>query len=91
MLEQWALENGVRLHFITPGKPNENAYVESFNGESRDKCLNENWFGSPAEGCGVDYNQARPHSALGYRTQEEFAAAQAALPWPPATPELSEL
>lgn len=86
VLDQWAFEQGVRLHFITPGKPVENAYVESFNGKLRDECLNENWFESLAEARGVveawrvDYNQARPHSALGYRTPEEFAAEQTTLP-----------
>lgn len=85
VVDQWAFETGIRLHFITPGKPVENAYVESFNGKLRDECLNENWFESLAEArrvieaWRVDYNQARPHSALGYRTPEEFAAEQAAL------------
>lgn len=84
MLDQWAFSHSVRLHFITPGKPVENAYGESFNGKLRDECLNEHWFGSLSEArvvieAGrVDYNQARPHSALGYRTPEEFAAEQAA-------------
>ena len=40
----WAYENGVLLRFIEPGKPNQNAYVESFNGRLRDECLNEHWF-----------------------------------------------
>lgn len=98
VLDQWAFEQGVRLHFITPGKPVENAYVESFNGKLRDECLNENWFESLAEARGVieawrvDYNQARPHSALGYQTPEEFAAEQAALlALPPATAEPREI
>ena len=92
VLDQWAFAHGIRLHFITPGKPVENAYVESFNGKLRDECLNENWFGSLNEARGVietwrvDYNQARPHSALGYRTPEEFAAEQAALPALPPAP-----
>lgn len=91
-LDQWAFENGVRLHFITPGKPSENAYVESFNGKFRDECLNEHWFATVPEArrvieaWRVDYNQARPHSALGYRTPEEFAAEQAALPALPPAP-----
>ena len=96
-LDQWAFEQGVQLHFITPGKPSENGYVESFNGKLRDECLNENWFGSLNEARGVietwrvDYNRARPHSALGYRTPEEFAAEQAALlALPPATAEPRE-
>lgn len=44
VVDQWAYENGVRLHFITPGRPMENGYIESFNGKFRDECLNENWF-----------------------------------------------
>jgi len=97
VLDQWAFAHGIRLHFITPGKPVENAYVESFNGKLRDECLNENWFGSLNEARGVietwrvDYNQARPHSALGYRTPEEFAVEQAALlALPPAPAALKE-
>ncbi len=43
-LDQWAYENHVRLHFITPGRPMENGYIESFHGKFRDECLNENWF-----------------------------------------------
>jgi hypothetical protein len=61
----------------------ENGYVESFNGRLRDECLNENWFCSLAEARETieawrqDYNQCRPHSALGYRTPEEFAKTTA--------------
>jgi len=79
-LDQWALANGVRLHFIEPGKPVQNALIESFNGKFRDECLNQNWFVSLAEArqiiqaWRVDYNTARPHSSLGYRTPAEFAA-----------------
>ena len=49
MVDKWAYEQGVELHFITPGKPVENAYIESFNGKFRDECLNEHWFLSLAE------------------------------------------
>jgi putative transposase len=79
-VDQWAFSNGVRLHFIEPGKPVQNAFIESFNGKFRDECLNQNWFTSVAEArqvieaWRVDYNTARPHSSLGYRTPEEFAA-----------------
>jgi putative transposase len=82
-VEQWAYENGVDWHFIEPGKPIENAYIESFNARFRDECLNENWFTSlpdarqKIEEWRKDYNQRRPHSALGYRTPEEFAQATA--------------
>lgn len=83
-VEQWAYQNGVEWHFIEPGKPIENAYIESFNARFRDECLNENWFTSLAdakqkiEQWRQDYNHARPHSALGYRTPEEFAQIAAA-------------
>jgi hypothetical protein len=69
----------VEWHFIAPGKPIENAYIESFNARFRDECLNENWFIDLAdarqkiEDWRQDYNQQRPHSALDYRTPEEFA------------------
>jgi putative transposase len=42
--DAWAYARGIELHFIEPGKPNQNAYVESFNGRPRDECLNEHWF-----------------------------------------------
>ena len=79
-VDQWAFANGVRLHFIEPGKPVQNAFIESFNGKFRDECLNQNWFVSLEEArriiedWRVDYNTARPHSSLGYRTPAEFAA-----------------
>ena len=44
VLDAWAYQRGVRLSFIRPGKPVENAYIESFNGKFRDECLNEHWF-----------------------------------------------
>jgi len=65
--------------FIRPGKPIENAFVESFNGKFRDECLNEHWFASVAEAqtlieaWRVDYNTVRPHSALQGATPEQFA------------------
>ena len=79
ILDAWSYAHGVRLHFIDPGKPVQNAYIESFNGRLRDECLNEHWFTSlPAarsivEAWRDDYNAVRPHSALGNRTPEEFA------------------
>jgi putative transposase len=89
-VDQWAYANGVRLHFIEPGKPTQNAYIESFNGKFRDECLNQNWFTDLAdarsiiEAWRVDYNTVRPHSALGYRTPVEFAHRAAALRSPTA-------
>lgn len=78
-LDQWAYERGVSLRFIEPGKPVQNAYIESFNGRLRDECLNEHWFLSLAHAREIieewrcDYNQRRPHSALGNLTPLEFA------------------
>lgn len=83
-VDQWAWMHGVALHFIDPGKPVQNGFIESFNGKFRDECLSQNWFASLAEArqqieaWRVDYNTARPHSSLGYRTPEEFARQQAA-------------
>ncbi len=91
-LDRWAYQRGVKLHFIDPGKPEQNAYVESFNGKFRDECLNEHWFADlkearqKIEDWRQDYNQRRPHSALGYRTPEEFAAQIAARRASPPTP-----
>jgi putative transposase len=83
-LDEWAYRRGVRLLFITPGRPIENAYIESFNGKFRDECLNEHWFLSldevraTTEPWRIDYNQERPHSSLGHLTPEEFAARNGA-------------
>ena len=78
LLDEWAYRNGVKLNFIRPGKPVDNAFVESFNGRLRDECLNENWFISLKEARSIieawrmDYNVARPHSSLGGLTPQEF-------------------
>jgi putative transposase len=80
-LDQWAHERGLRLEFIQPGKPMQNAFVESFNGKFRDECLSEQWFltlpdaRQAIETWRRDYNEQRPHSSLGDRTPSEFAAA----------------
>src|SRR5689334_2888240 len=82
VLDKWAYRRTVTLSFIRPGKPNENAYIESFNGKFRDECLNEHWFLSLAharsviEAWRIEYNTERPHSSLGNRTPEEFAGTQ---------------
>ena len=79
VLDAWAYRNGVKLHFIRPGKPMDNGHCESFNGRFRDEFLNENWFldlrevTSKAEAWRIDFNQVRPHSSLGYLTPMEFA------------------
>jgi transposase InsO family protein len=71
VLDAWAYEHHVQLSFIRPGKPVENAYVESFNGRFRDECLNEHWFLTLAharrviENWRIEYNTERPHSSLG--------------------------
>jgi putative transposase len=78
-LDQWATARRVALLFIQPGKPVQNAFVESFNGRFRDECLNENWFVSLAdardtiEAWRIDYNTIRPHSGLADATPAEFA------------------
>jgi putative transposase len=78
-LDAWAYKYGVRLEFIRPGKPAENGHIESFNGRLRDECLNTELFFSLAdakqklERWRQDYNQSRPHSALGDLTPEEFS------------------
>ncbi len=93
-LDVWAYEQGVKLHFIEPGKPVQNAFIESFNGKMRDECLNEHWFMSLEEARETieawrrDYNEVRPHTALGNRTPQEFTALGAALRSPTAPFEL---
>jgi putative transposase len=82
ILDEWAYRKGVKLNFIEPGKPTQNAYIESFNGKFRDECLNENWFSSMEEARDIiemwrqDYNEVRPHSSLGNLTPKEFAEKQ---------------
>ena len=77
-LDAWAYERDVTLQFIRPGKPVENAYMESFNGKLRDECLNDNWFMSlehaqqVIEYWRMDYNNERPHSSLNDLTPCEF-------------------
>jgi putative transposase len=84
VLDKWAYRMHVHLSFIRPGKPNENAYIESFNGKFRDECLNEHWFINLAHARNVieawrnEYNTERPHSSLGNRTQQEFADSKKA-------------
>jgi putative transposase len=78
-LDAWATRNKVQLRFIDPGKPIQNAYIESFNGRLRDECLNQYWFVSLEEAREVigrwreDYNEQRPHSSLDQQTPAEFA------------------
>jgi putative transposase len=80
VLETWAMERGVRLIFIRPGRPMENGFVESFNGRLRDECLNVEWFRSLEEARQKlaawrhHYNHQRPHNALRDRTPASVAA-----------------
>ena len=75
--DQWADRNRIVLDYIEPGKPVQNAVMESFNGRFRDECLNSHWFTNLEdarqiiEAWRLDYNRERPHSSLGYRTPEE--------------------
>jgi putative transposase len=76
-LDRWASENKVVLDFSRPGKPTDNAFIESFNGSFRDECLNVNWFLSLEDAkkkinaFKEEYNYFRPHSALGNLTPIE--------------------
>ncbi len=101
VLNQWAYENGVRLQFIEPGKPIQNAHIESFKARLREECLNEHVFVSlddarnKIEKWRVEYNRERPHSSLGHLTPGEFVAknqmssAVARTAWPAAEQELA--
>jgi putative transposase len=79
-LNAWAYQRGVALQFIRPGKPVENAYIESFNGRFRDECLNQHLFLTLAdaraqiEAWRIFYHRDRPHSGLAGRTPDEFTA-----------------
>jgi len=80
-MDIWANENGVDLHFIKPGKPTENAYIESFNGRLRDECLNANVFYELTQAKRIieewreDYNNWRPHSSLGNLSPMEYVGS----------------
>lgn len=79
-LDAWAAQHGVHLHFIQPGKPVQNAFIESFNGKFRDECLNDHWFTSLQQAREVianwriDYNEVRTHSSCGRIPPAQFAA-----------------
>ena len=80
-LDEWAYRHGVKSHFIAPGKPTQNAYIESFNGKLRDERLNANYFLSLDDArrkiaaWRVEYNAERPRASLGYRSPAEFITA----------------
>lgn len=79
-LDLWAYVNKIALDYSRPGKPTDNAFIESFNSRFRQECLNQDWFMSledakdKVEKWRIEYNLERPHSALGYKTPSEFAA-----------------
>lgn len=92
-LQRWLEESGCQTIHIAPGSPWENPYIESFNGKFRDECLNREIFRNGAEARLImeawreEYNQRRPHSALGYLTPSEFAAKPPVDCAGPAAPE----
>jgi len=84
IVDLWAYQNGVKIDFSRPGKPTDNAFVESFNGTLRAECLDTHWFETLTEAkenieaWRQEYNETRPHRALGERTPNEFAKGIAA-------------
>jgi putative transposase len=91
----WGIDHRIELNHIEPGKPVQNAFIESFNGRLRDECLNTSWFRNlwdarrKIAAWRIEYNQERPHSSLNYRTPHEFAQAYVAngavTPYPEVT------
>jgi len=81
VFDQWAALHNIGIKLIQPGKPTQNAYIESFNGKLRDECLNDHWFISVQQARVIieawrkDYNELRPHSSLGQLSPNAFAAA----------------
>jgi putative transposase len=96
-LDRWAHDHGVKLFFIDPGKPMQNASIESFNGRFREECLDPTWFTSLAEarrvieGWRIDYNEHRPHTSLRMGTPAAFAAARPFVKRPRQRPAAREL
>ena len=78
LVDLWAYHHGVRIDFSRPGRPTDNAFIETFNGSLRDECFNLHWFTTLAEAKVIveawrrDYNESRPHMALGHRTPQEY-------------------
>lgn len=83
VMDRWAYERNIEIDFSRPGKPTDNATVESFNGRLRQECLNENWFLSLAdarekiEAWRTFFNQVSPHSALEWSTPSDYARKDA--------------
>jgi putative transposase len=82
LLDLWAYTHRLQLEFSRPGKPTDNAHIESFNGSFRDECLNVHWFSTLAdakvkiEAWRQHYNTSRPHKSLGYLTPLKFKVKQ---------------
>ena len=95
VMQDWAARSGVELRFIQPGKLVQDAYIESFNSRLRDECFSQHWFASLGYMRSVidawreDYNEHRPHSALGYQPPAKFAAMLLAAQRSTEKPELS--
>ena len=83
-MDLWAYHSQVQIDFSRPGKPTDNAHVESFNGTLRSECLDVHWFATLTEakqvieGWRQEYNESRPHRSLGEKTPNEFAKEIAA-------------
>jgi putative transposase len=79
LMDLWAYHHGTRIDFSRPGKPTDNAFIETFNGSLRDECLNAHWFDTIdqakkiIEAWRIDYNESRPHMALGNVPPSGFA------------------
>lgn len=86
LFQDWAARRDIQINYIEPGKPVQNAFVESFNGRFRDECLNQHVFGRLSETkqiinqWRIYYNEQRPHSSLGYKTPMEYANMQSSVP-----------
>lgn len=82
LFQQWAAKEGIRLYYIAPGRPTQNAYIESFNGKFRDECLDQHWLSNMSEAIDVvkkwrkHYNEERPHSSLDYQSPREYMVKQ---------------
>ena len=93
-LDLWAYQHKVKLDFSRPGKPTDNAYIESFNGQLRKECLNSHWFLSlddaqfKVDAWRHDYNHVRPHGSLGNRVPAQLARP-GELKTPPEAPRLT--
>ena len=83
LVDLWAYTQKVKLEFSRPGKPTDNAHIESFNGSLRDECLNVHWLTSlgdakeKLDACRTDYNERRPHKALDHQTPKEYTVTLA--------------